>query len=355
MKWLMGLFAAVLAATSLAWWSQGLPVDRVKNTRGDAMETEGTITASHGKGTAIQGIGYIEPASEVRRLVFKTDGVIERCLVSAGDRVTKGTELMALADAEARGAVAVAEQELAVRAAEREQVMAGTHQHLIDAAEHRLAMLVERARHAEAHLARIERLNPTRAATKAEYDQARTEAVQAQKSRRQAAAELDDLREFVRPVDRAVCDAQVGLAQARLAAARSRLADTILLAPFDGSVLEILRREGEAARGADLEPVILFADDSQLRVRSEIDERYVDRLRVGQAASISGRGLGGRRHIGQIVLVKRVMGGKTVFSRRSSERKDLDVLQVLIDLPDGVHAPIGLQVDVAIELQVRSG
>jgi hypothetical protein len=41
------------------------------------------------------------------------------------------------------------------------------------------------------------------------------------------------------------------------------------------------------------------------------------------------------------------MGTKIVFSHEPSERKDLDVLQVLIALPE-LDAPLGLQVDVDI-------
>ena len=45
------------------------------------------------------------------------------------------------------------------------------------------------------------------------------------------------------------------------------------------------------------------------------------------------------------------MGPKTVFSGAASERKDLDIIQVLIDLPQEFHAPIGLQVDVDIQIE----
>jgi hypothetical protein len=51
-----------------------------------------------------------------------------------------------------------------------------------------------------------------------------------------------------------------------------------------------------------------------------------------------------------VALVKRLMGNKTVFSHEASERKDLDVLQVLIDLPADFRAPLGLQVGVEVIL-----
>jgi hypothetical protein len=83
-------------------------------------------------------------------------------------------------------------------------------------------------------------------------------------------------------------------------------------------------------------------------VRAEIDERYVCLLHEGQSARVFGRGLGEKSYSGTVVAVKRLMGNKTVFSRASSERKDLDVLQVLIDMPEAFRAPLGLQVDVEL-------
>ncbi len=128
----------------------------------------------------------------------------------------------------------------------------------------------------------------------------------------------------------------------------------MLKSPFAGTVLEILKREGEGARVVDREPVLIFADDSRLRVRAEIDERWVHQLSVGQTAEVYGRGLGDVRQRGTVSLVKQVMGNKTVFSHEASERKDLDVLQVLIDLPPDFRAPLGLQVDVDIFIAKRT-
>jgi hypothetical protein len=43
------------------------------------------------------------------------------------------------------------------------------------------------------------------------------------------------------------------------------------------------------------------------------------------------------------------MGKKTVFSRSATERKDLDVVQVMIVMSEAFTATIGLEVDVKIE------
>ncbi len=65
---------------------------------------------------------------------------------------------------------------------------------------------------------------------------------------------------------------------------------------------------------------------------------------------ISGRGLGNREYVGSIALVKSIMGKKTVFSGSATERKDLDVIQVMIELDKHLRAPIGLEVDVEIDV-----
>jgi HlyD family secretion protein len=83
----------------------------------------------------------------------------------------------------------------------------------------------------------------------------------------------------------------------------------------------------------------------------EIEERFARRLRVGQRAVVFGRGLGKDSFESRVVLVKAVMGKKTVFARTATERKDLDVLQVFIEPEAAFQAPVGLEVDVRIALE----
>ncbi len=121
-----------------------------------------------------------------------------------------------------------------------------------------------------------------------------------------------------------------------------------MTAPCDGTVLKILKREGEGISTFVPEAVLLFGDLSRLRVRAEIDERFVNGLCIGQPAEIYGRNLLGKTYTGRVVQVGRIMGDKTFFTRASAERNDLHVLQVVIEIEPGFSAPAGLQVDVRI-------
>lgn len=346
MKWFVVLSVVALAA--LAIWPLGI-FSPDAHGDGAAVSTVGAGLSSSA-GRTIQGLGYVEPVSEVRRLAFKIDGVIASCPVETGRRVARGEVLMSLVNREEAAALNIAVQDVAAAKAEREQVLAGVDANQIAAARSKIKLLEERARHARKHAERVRNLHHAKSLAEVERDLAETDVVQAAAALDQARAELLHLEQYVRPVDRAVADSRVAQAEARLAAARAHLDETVLRAPSEGTVLEVLRREGEAARDAAGGPVLIFADDSRLRVRAEIDERYVSLLRPGQQAEVFGRGLGERRYHGQIALVKGLISTKTVFSRSASERKDLDVLQVLIDMPEEFRAPLGLQVDVAVQI-----
>ena len=122
----------------------------------------------------------------------------------------------------------------------------------------------------------------------------------------------------------------------------------MLVSPCGGTILEVLRREGEASEPATLTPVALLADLTTLQVRAEIDERNAVRLRPGQRVLVSGLNLANQTAEGCITTVTPLMGKKTVFSGAATELKDVDVIQVLVKMPPEFDALVGLRVDVTV-------
>jgi HlyD family secretion protein len=298
----------------------------------------------------VQGVGYLEPVGEVRRLAFKINGVIGRCLADVGQTARQGDVLMVLRDEEQTRAVATAAAELDLAKAEQAKLLSGTNKYRIAAGQGTLEMLRERLHHAITEHARTRQMFQSRAASEVEIEEARTSLVQGECAVRNAEAELLYLNNCVTEEDRQVAAAKVRLAHARLDAARQQLRDTVLRAPFDGAVLEVLRREGEAVRLTDTEPAVAFGDLSRFQVRGEVDERYALAVRQGQAAVVFGRGLGQETLAGRVSCVKRVMGKKTLFSAAATERKDLDVLQVFVETAPPFRVPAGLEVDLKIRI-----
>jgi HlyD family secretion protein len=235
--------------------------------------------------------------------------------------------------------------------AEADHVNVGTNPYKVKVVEETVARLREKVRHKRSEAERYRRLVGARSASPQEYETVETQLRQAEVELREQEAELVYLRKVVTPEQRAMLATKVQHARAALELAEERLRETRLVAPFDGTVLKLLKREGEGTSALLPDPVVLFGDLSRLRVRAEIDERFVQHLAVGQTAVIYGRNLAGKSYRGQVVQLEPLMGDKTVFTRASSERKDLNVLQVLLDLGPDFRAPVGLQVDVKIESQ----
>jgi HlyD family secretion protein len=297
----------------------------------------------------IRGVGYIEPTSEVRKLTFKIDGVIESCPIHVGQSVKKDEVLCTLRNNDEQSTVVVAAQEVAVAKADRGKLFSGVHPSELEAAKHRISALEVKLKFYQQRYTRETNLIQQKVSTEESLEQVTSDLQETVEKLHEARAELTRLQTFVRAEDRVVADAQVGLADANLAAAKARFNDTILRAPIDGTVLEILKREGEAVRIYDPTPVLVFGDTTKLRIRAEFDERFVNDVHVGQQATLFGRGMGGRSVQGKVTYVKTMMGKKTVFSRDSSERKDLEVLQVFIEPAEPLSLPVGLRVDVELD------
>ena len=288
----------------------------------------------------IQGVGRVEPESEVRRLVFRVNGIVDRCPVEVGETVQEGDVLMALEGEEQARAVALAEKEVELAKAERDKVLAGVNPFQIVAAEIHTELLNERLKHARIEYDRVLRMFTRSAASDSEKELARTEWAQHEAALRHAKAECQHLKNFVTAEDRQLAESKVRMAEARLALMRQRLRDTVLIAPCDGTVLEILRRKGDGVFPTDDEPAVIFGDLSRLRIRAEIDERYARDVKKGQRAVVFGRGLGQESLEGRVTEVRSIMGKRAMFSRAAAERKDLDVVQVLIELEDGSCADL---------------
>ena len=351
MKRVFILLPLTAAAISISIWIRGSAESKLGGNPPGKSESPAGQTAPPG---SIQGIGFVEPITEVRKLVFKVNGVIARCGAELGRAYKNGDVLMELDHREQLAAMNVAEAEWKMARAERDKVFAGVNVHQIDAAVRKVERHKEQVRHLRKEHARFQALASRNSVTQSEYDKVFTEMNQRQTELQQAEANLRHLQQYVRDEDLRWREAKVCAARAKLDLAKQLYDDTFLLAlPFDGTVLEVLKREGEASRQTDPEPVVLFGDPSRLRVRAEIDERFVAGLRPGQRAVIRGRGLGDREYPGRVILIKAIMGKKTVFSRSSTERKDLDVVQVMVEMQGAFRAPIGLEVEVRLESDER--
>jgi HlyD family secretion protein len=144
-------------------------------------------------------------------------------------------------------------------------------------------------------------------------------------------------------------EADVIAARAKVAAAQQLFDETRIRAPAAGTVLQINARGGElAARGTDT-PLVATGDISLMRVRAEVDERDIAKIKVGQEAVIRDEAYPGVDFHGRVAEIAPILGVPHLSSRNVHRLPDVDVVQVLIDLNGSVTLLPGMQTDVFFE------
>jgi HlyD family secretion protein len=127
------------------------------------------------------------------------------------------------------------------------------------------------------------------AAAEAAVAQAEANLAQAEAGVGSAQAALDLLQAGAAPEEIAVAEARVTEAEANLASARAALDQTVLVAPFDGVVSEVLVRLGEQVNAVQPDQaVIVLGDLAMMQVETtDLRETDVGRIAIGQEVDIT--------------------------------------------------------------------
>jgi len=150
-------------------------------------------------------------------------------------------------------------------------------------------------------------------------------------------------------------EGELNVARAEWTLAKAALDKTRIRAPVDSTVLQVDAKKGELAVPT-LEPaaLLVLGDVSALRVRAELDEQYLGRMRVGQRVLVRAAAFRGREFDGKVSSIARMVGPGRINSRGPRKFSDVDVLEVVVDLSDPGPLVVGEQVDVYFSSE-RSG
>lgn len=91
-------------------------------------------------------------------------------------------------------------------------------------------------------------------------------------------------------------------------------------------------RPGELYSAQSSGALVVMGDTSKLRVRMDVDERDVARLKVGASAYVTADAFGERRFSGKVVEVGRRFGRKNVRTDDPIEKNDTKVLETVLEL-----------------------
>ncbi len=324
--------------------SQGAAAQAVRDPSAQSSSAQNSL--SQGSWDAVT-LGRVEPRSgEIKITAPLPGGRIAEVPVKANDEVFAGELLVRLDDEEARAHVAEADAQVALHKRARNDQSAPAA-----SADRRKAE--DAAADAERSLADARTaLDKTTAdwragsAPKADLDAARTALSRAQdrlRERQDALTKLKALADTPLPTR---LEGELNVAQAEWRVAQAALEKMQIRAPADGVVLRVDAKKGELAVPS-MEPALLIIGDvSALRVRAEVNEQDIGRIRPGQGVLVRAAAFHGRSFEGKVSSIARVVGPSRINSADPRKFSDVDVLEVLVDLADPGPLVVGQQVDV---------
>jgi multidrug resistance efflux pump len=305
----------------------------------------------------VSGNGVVEPADRETKVAAQVPGRIAVVYAKERDTVAAGAPLVQLEDGTEKAALEAAEADVAVQAAMLARTARGLRQEDVKALVEEAGAAKARAQLSAEELARTESLADSGALPKEALDRARRRAEADERTFEAADAHRLAGVNGGRREDILVAEAQVRAAIARREQARAALNRLTIRAPIAGTILQVKYRVGEyynpgAANGASVEPLVVLGDLRALRVRLDVDERDIARVKLGSPGYATLSAYPGHRFAGKVVEVGMRMGRKNVRTDDPVERLDVKILEVVlqIDQPDGLVP--GIRVTAYVESRV---
>jgi HlyD family secretion protein len=295
----------------------------------------------------IAGPGRVEPVTEDIKIGSELSGKLRSVLVEEGDHIRKHQILAVLENDDYSAEVRAAQAEVATKDAALRKVVNGAR--LQERSE---AMSSVRAAEAVMNNALSEKdrrvkLFAAGVISREELDRY-VQAYDVAKAEYQESVEHHSLiDDHAREEDVALAQSDLQLACAQLLDAQAKYEKTVIRSPIDGTVLRKHHRAGESVSNSSTvpDPILTVGDNDILRVRMDVDETDVNRVRVGQKAYVTADAYGDRKFWGRVVRVGEQLGPKNVRTDEPTERVDQKILETLVELDHGTEIPVGLRVD----------
>ena len=324
-------------------------IDSAKSSA-DAVKTDGSAKpkAAPKSGWAASAAGRVEPIGGEVRIGAQVPGRVAEVLVGLNDRVSAGDLLVRLDDEDLIGRVNAALAEATVRKRERDSADGSTgrpaqdrrsSEDAVASAERQLVQ--NRDEFDRAYRARRSGQNPEADVEKAReaVSKSRERLDQTRANLRKALA-VDGLPAPTRP------EVALTVARADLSATDAALERTRIRAASPGTALLINAKAGETATPSPENVLVVVGDLSSLRVRAEIEERDIGKLRVGQAAIMRSDAFPGKDFDGKVASLAQALGPSRLGQRGPRKPTDVDMLEIMIDLVGQPPLLPGMRVDV---------
>jgi multidrug resistance efflux pump len=292
--------------------------------------------------------GRIEGSQEAVAVGASITGIVEKVTVQQGDVVPAGHVLVRIACREIEAQLATRIAEHAAAEAVHRRLVNGARPEDVDIADADLRLADARVSEAQTRHARSSALVSRNAASQATSDVD-------ERDLRVATAQLEAARLRLRLLKAGTREEEVAEAKARMVAAghsveatRSELSKCEVKSPIAGIVLRKHVSEGELVSLFYPRPLVTLSEMRRFRVRAEVDEQDVQRVKQGQRAEVVINSSEQTRLPGRIASIAPVMGRRQILTSDPADKSDRDVMEVIVDLDDDTleNLPIGLRVSV---------
>src|SRR6266566_4613527 len=280
---------AVLA--SAATMPQSLSAQNIEGKPGDSGRTWQAVAP-----------GVVEPRSGEIKIAAPVIGRISEVFVRANDRVLADEPLVRLDDEDAQARVASAQAQVAMRERARNEKSAGksaNRRNAEDALADAETALAD-ARNAFDKAVRAKRagsgsdatVNATHTAWMGAQDNLERQRSQLRRIQAQSGTPLPTQVE-----------GQLNVARGDLRVAVAELEKLTIRAPIASTILRVDVKAGELAAPSSPQPLLLLGDLSRLRVRAELDEHNIGKIKVGDTATVRTDAFPGQTFAGKITAI----------------------------------------------------
>ena len=298
----------------------------------------------------IAGPGRVEPYSEDIKIGSELSGRLKAVKVEEGDTIRRGQVLAELENADYRAQVDSARANVLAREAALRKVVNGARRQ--ERAEAWSSVNETRAvlENSKSELRRHQQLFSAGVEPREELERYVREADVAEAKYDAAVQQHALVDDHAREEDQSLAEADLKLAEGQLAETEARYEKTFIRSPIDGTVLRKHHRDGESVSNSSTvpDPILTIGDRKSLRVRVDVDETDVSKVRVGQKAYVTADAFGKEKFWGHVVRVGQQLGPKNVRTDEPSEKVDTKILETLVQLDPGSDLPDGLRVDAFI-------
>jgi len=294
---------------------------------------------------AASATGRVEPKDGEVRITSEAPARIVAVVAKTNDRVVAGDPLIFLDDDELELKLIAAKAEEQVRIRERDEENATGVGLELRQAEDKLSVALRDRFKAQAGFDTAFRQAQNGSGSSDAVSAARDKLAAAIKAAADAQAAYDTVA--AKPglplptrLESSLTQARTDVAQVERAIDRTRIR-----APQDGAVLNIWAKAGEIAAPSVDAPLLLFGDVSSLRVRAEVEERDVTKIRVGQRAVVRADAFPDKDFEGVVTQMAPALGTPRITTRGPRRPNDVEVLEVVISLDGTPPLLTGMRVD----------